>query len=367
MTIESETAALETLDDSDRDPLEREAAGHYLNLHPREQIIPRLVAALRDDDEGVRHAAAEGLIKLGVTAWPDLLLALMDAKSAGDPRLQRGAHHVLHHSPLAPAVTAQLVRELQVIPTADVSAMIEADRLYRRMLSNETFAARVAALHRARRVARPAVKECKPMDIPLDVDVLGAGEFAGHSRMVIIDPTKRQVTHVVVEEENYPFAERLVPLDWVQECTPELMHLRCTRQEWAELEPYVEVKYLQPNVPYLSYMTGDYALWPYFPTPDPASIAAEHFQLPPGELAISRGTRVEALDGHVGQVDEFLVNRETGQITHLVLHEGHLWGQKDVTIPVGQIGHIAGDTVFLKLDKHGIEGLPAIQVRWKMT
>jgi len=50
-------------------------------------------------------------------------------------------------------------------------------------------------------------------------------------------------------------------------------------------------------------------------------------------------------------------------ITHLVLREGHLWGEKDVTIPVSQIDHIEEGTVHLKLSKPDIEALPAIPVR----
>ena len=65
----------------------------------------------------------------------------------------------------------------------------------------------------------------------------------------------------------------------------------------------------------------------------------------------------------VGRVDEFLVDRETEHITHLVLREGHLWGQKDVTIPVSEIERIEEDTVYLKLDKEEIERLPSIPVR----
>jgi len=43
---------------------------------------------------------------------------------------------------------------------------------------------------------------------------------------------------------------------------------------------------------------------------------------------VRRGTRVEATDGHVGHVDEFVVNPENGHITHSVMREGHLWGKK---------------------------------------
>jgi sporulation protein YlmC with PRC-barrel domain len=72
---------------------------------------------------------------------------------------------------------------------------------------------------------------------------------------------------------------------------------------------------------------------------------------------------VEATDGHAGRVDEFLVDPANGHITHLVLREGHLWGQKDVTIPVAQIDRIEDGAVYLKLDKESIGALPAIPIR----
>jgi hypothetical protein len=47
----------------------------------------------------------------------------------------------------------------------------------------------------------------------------------------------------------------------------------------------------------------------------------------------------------------------------LVLREGHLWGQKDVTVPVSKIKRIEEEDVYLDLDKAGIETLPAIPIR----
>jgi hypothetical protein len=51
------------------------------------------------------------------------------------------------------------------------------------------------------------------------------------------------------------------------------------------------------------------------------------------------------------------------RVTHLVLREGNLWGQKDVTIPVSQIERIEANTVYLKLDKRNIEALPSVPVQ----
>ena len=89
----------------------------------------------------------------------------------------------------------------------------------------------------------------------------------------------------------------------------------------------------------------------------------KNLQIPPGELAVRRGTRVQATDGDVGHVDEFVVNPENGHITHLVMREGHLWGKKEVMIPLSAMGDTRDDTVFLKIDKHQIEALPTIPVK----
>jgi sporulation protein YlmC with PRC-barrel domain len=80
---------------------------------------------------------------------------------------------------------------------------------------------------------------------------------------------------------------------------------------------------------------------------------------------LSRGARVEATDGRVGRVDEFLIDPENDHITHIVLREGHLWGQRDVSIPVSEIERVEEDAVYLKLSKRKIEALPATPVRRK--
>ena len=60
-------------------------------------------------------------------------------------------------------------------------------------------------------------------------------------------------------------------------------------------------------------------------------------ELPVGELSIHPGADVVATDGKVGEFHEFIVAGDDNRVTHLVLREGHLWGKKDVTIPLDQI------------------------------
>jgi sporulation protein YlmC with PRC-barrel domain len=81
---------------------------------------------------------------------------------------------------------------------------------------------------------------------------------------------------------------------------------------------------------------------------------------PAGEVAVARGTTVEATDGTVGQVDDFVVDPATERITHLVLRKGHLWGTRDVTVPVDAISRIDELAVRLKLDKRAVGALPSV-------
>jgi len=86
-------------------------------------------------------------------------------------------------------------------------------------------------------------------------------------------------------------------------------------------------------------------------------------RIPPGELAVHQGARVEVANGRVGRVDEFLVDPGSGHITHLVLRKGHPRDPKHVILVVSDIDRIEEDTVRLKIDKHTVESLPANPVR----
>jgi hypothetical protein len=45
------------------------------------------------------------------------------------------------------------------------------------------------------------------------------------------------------------------------------------------------------------------------------------------------------------------------------MREGHLWGKKDVIIPVSAISKSSAEIVYLNLDKHQIEALPTFPLQ----
>jgi sporulation protein YlmC with PRC-barrel domain len=138
--------------------------------------------------------------------------------------------------------------------------------------------------------------------------------------------------------------------------------LKHPRAEFTLLDPFNQTDFIQRDVPHYATDPRLTLIWPYVV---PAARVVEDVtrQIPPGELAVRRGAKVRATDGRVGQVDEFLVDPETGHITHLVLREGLPWDRKHVNIPVSEIDRIEENTVYLKLDKKGVADLPFIPLR----
>jgi sporulation protein YlmC with PRC-barrel domain len=211
------------------------------------------------------------------------------------------------------------------------------------------------------------------INIPVDASVECVDGVCGVSTHVIINPVTKKVTHFVVKQKESPHIQRMVPVEWIAQTTSNLIQLECTKDRLSHEDKFVTTEYIKPgplDVPSYetpSFAGGTYLYWPYSVPESERYITVKHEHVPRGELAVQRGAHVEAVDGHVGQVDEFLVDPRDEQITHLIMREGHLWGQKDVSIPVSAIDHIEEDTVRLKLSKSEIEALPAIPIRqWSL-
>lgn len=206
------------------------------------------------------------------------------------------------------------------------------------------------------------------MDIPLDARVYCWDGECGRTTFVILNPTTRDVTHLVVRETELLHIERLVPLTLVQQSTPHMIRLDCTKDGLGRLEHFMEHHFV-PAVTDDDQVEIDeqhrgYLMWPFVTAEQPVR-AEVNVQVSPMDLAVRRGAQVQATDEDVGTVGEFVVDPDDGHITHLVLREGHLWAQKEVTIPISQIERITGDTVYLKLDKQSVAELPAVPVkRW---
>ena len=210
------------------------------------------------------------------------------------------------------------------------------------------------------------------MEIPLNARVECTDGVCGRSESILVNPVLDKVTHLIVREAASN-TEYIVPIDFVVETIDDTIRLRCSKAELKKMDPFIKTTFVEQKVPDRNFNYpgglfggGAYYYLPYVASDETVQVPMEHKQIPVGELTAQRGTRVEATDGYIGHVDEFVVNPENGHITHLVMREGHLWGKKDVIIPLSAMGDTREDTVFLKIDKHQIESLPIFPVnrRW---
>ena len=173
----------------------------------------------------------------------------------------------------------------------------------------------------------------------------------GKVSRVILDPATQTVTHLVIEPKHKMGLGRLVPLDLVDTAGGDL-RLRCTVEEFGELEPAQEAELLDD----VSGSLGPGAMNAAMGVSAPVPIMVEDV-VPLGEAGVNRGEPVHALDGEIGRVHGFLVDPDDHRVTHVLLEEGHLWGRKEVSIPVSAVTGVENG-IWLSLTRKQVEDLP---------
>jgi hypothetical protein len=204
------------------------------------------------------------------------------------------------------------------------------------------------------------------MDISINADVYCTDGLCGKAVCVIVNPVHRVLTHVVVKEKGFVGLERLVPMAWVRKSMPKGIYLSCTRRELANAEDFIDVQYMEGRKPFEDFEPEEYRMWPYVIAEEEAQ-PLEIERVPPGELGFHRGAQVEATDGPIGRIDEFLVDPNDLHISHLILHEGHLWHPKRVAIPISAIHRFKDDIVYLNLSRDEVEKLPELPIQGPLT
>ncbi len=194
------------------------------------------------------------------------------------------------------------------------------------------------------------------MDIALNAHVECTDGRVGRVENIIFNPATERVTHLVVRSNDLENTMRVVPERQVKDATPEVIFLAFDKKKFEKMKNYIQEEYIPSNVTlYMAERAG-------WDMGTPAAVFVEHEAVPEGSVSLHKNAVVEAADGRVGKVDELLVEKKSGRITHLILKEGHLWGKKDVLIPVSLIAHYEEKKVTLKIDKQAVEQLPVVDL-----
>ena len=197
---------------------------------------------------------------------------------------------------------------------------------------------------------------------------------------MIVDPLAEKVTHLVIEQEHRHGFGRLVPLDLVDAAAGE-MRLSCTRAEFEKLGPAQDTQFIPSTSGYggYGYLPDQVGYWPYYglsggigvaglgvggavglggETPSQVVTSAT---VPPGEVDVRRGDYVHATDGDIGRVQGLVIDRGNRRVTHVLLQEGHLWGRKNVAIPIDAVASTS-DGIQLTITKYQVEDLPPVDI-----
>jgi hypothetical protein len=200
-------------------------------------------------------------------------------------------------------------------------------------------------------------------NIPLKAAVQCSDGDRGKSTNIIVNPVSHQVTHFALEDKKLPDnPTRLVPVKMVTGTTQKQISLSCSKAEVAKMPPFIVDRLIRQSASDQAYTSGA-AYSSQYVLNDTAYDNVQEEKIPAGELAVYSGMEMEASDGKVGKLDELVLDPKSGDITHLLMREGHLWGKKDVAVPVSAYDFADGDTIYLKLDKKVLEALPAVKVK----
>jgi hypothetical protein len=211
----------------------------------------------------------------------------------------------------------------------------------------------------------PHVTSARGEPLEIGAKVLATDGECGELVRVVIDPGREAVTHLVVAPKHHGGLDRLVPVDLVAAADKHEIRLRCDAKHFADLDDAEDAQFLPGNTDQFGY--GQHgAMTPYVIAREPLLGSHHHGamytdRVPRGEVEVSHGQPVHATDGWIGKVGGLVVDPADEHVTHVLLDEGHLWGHKQVAIPIGAAARV-GEEVHVALTKQQVEDLPPVEL-----
>jgi sporulation protein YlmC with PRC-barrel domain len=214
-----------------------------------------------------------------------------------------------------------------------------------------------------------------PTEFTIGSEVSSSDGPCGELRRVVIDPIARALTHLVVEPKHGRAKGHLVPINLVVSTTDGVV-LACTTAEFEKLDEAEETQFISGGSGQSGYDPDQMLSWPYYGlgvgtaygmggmgTMSGADrpLVVTNDRVPLGEVEVRRGQHVFATDGTIGRVRGLVIHPGDHCVTHVLLDEGHLWGQKRVAIPISAVQDVAAG-VRLNLTKDEVRDLPSVEV-----
>ncbi|MDQ2894180.1 MAG: PRC-barrel domain-containing protein [Actinomycetota bacterium] len=205
----------------------------------------------------------------------------------------------------------------------------------------------------------------------IGTEVVARDAVCGELSRVIIDPVAKALTHLVVAPRHHGGLGQLVPIELVEATHDDQIRLNCDAAQFRALEDSQDVEVLPASSSAWGYGTGQAQMWPYYGLgmgaggvgmglgggPQPVVID----RVPLGEVQVRRGDQVHATDGWIGSVQGLVIDPKDHHVTHVLLQEGHLWGRKQVAIPIRTTSRMQSG-IRVELTKDQVHHLPPVDL-----
>jgi len=222
-------------------------------------------------------------------------------------------------------------------------------------------------------VAKPGVAMAQTMSFTIGAHAECDDGPAGTIKRVVVDPLAKTLTHLAVEPHGRLGLARLVPVE-IAEPTGDRVRLHCTISEFDRLDSAEDTQFVAGTIGYERYGPEQVLSWPYYglhggqaggvsgASVPGVSETVTYDTVPEGEVDIRRGDPVYATDGPIGHVHGLVIDAESRRVSHVLLQEGHLWGRKEVGIPITAVRSVE-DGIKVQMSKKEVGDLPPVAVK----
>ena len=207
-------------------------------------------------------------------------------------------------------------------------------------------------------------------------------EKVGNLDRVVIDPVKREVTHIVVRKGFLFGEDKVVPIECVTSADEERIVLRDVDEDLEDLPGFEETYYIRADqaedagigrsdetkrrttAPFASSWywyppTGStwWGVMPYAYARPPYVVRTVR-NIPQDEVALEDDAEVMTLDEKkAGHVERLFTDPTDDRVTHILIAEGFLFKEHKL-VPTTWISHAKEDRIWLAVTERQLEALP---------
>lgn len=173
---------------------------------------------------------------------------------------------------------------------------------------------------------------------------------------ILIKSANHVVTHLVVQAGRRPDAARIVPISLVIP-VGDAISLTCSWNDFEQLDPTEQKRDVQAGDRNFQFRPGDTLTgMRYIPTDPTAPYAVSTSNVPENSYAF-QSQSICAEDGHVGNFGGLIVDPSSREATHVLMAKKHLFGKKEIPIPITQVKRLGDGEIDLALTKNEVDAI----------